>query len=210
MESGLFLPMNPGAKLIGMRDMAFAQHRTLDFMLSKGHAWLSQKFCPRIHRKETPNSMTCPWCISLKTLGNLRGSGWGIPNPSSQLIFRTNPSSQLSVFLTIPVTFRPIRKSQQILGKESQLPVIFWGQSQLPFNGHLDPHLHIESSCNIFLRPGSTLKSLCMGGPMLPAPFKNSLKAPGFLNEPPHGVSQNIQGARSRMWKSPGGREQRN
>ncbi len=35
-----------------------------------------------------------------------RGSWWGVPNPSSQLIFRTNPSSQLSIFL----------QSQSIIG----------------------------------------------------------------------------------------------
>ncbi len=37
--------------------------------------------------------------------------------------------------------FWPIQKSQLFLGKQSQIPAIFKGQSQLPANGHQDPHV---------------------------------------------------------------------
>ena len=72
-----------------------------------------------------------------------RGSWWGVPDPSSQLIFRPNPSSQLLHFLqsqSIIREFGQIPKSQLILGKQSQFPAIFEGQSQVPVIGHQDPH----------------------------------------------------------------------
>ncbi len=72
-----------------------------------------------------------------------RGSWWGVPNPSSQLIFSPNPSSQLLEFLqSQPIIrhFLQIPKSQLFLGKQSQFPAIYEGQSQVPVNGHQDPH----------------------------------------------------------------------
>ena len=56
---------------------------------------------------------------SAPRLGLTWGSWWGVPNPSSQLIFTLNPSSQLLKFLQSQTNIRelwPIPKSQLILG----------------------------------------------------------------------------------------------
>ncbi len=75
--------------------------------------------------------------------------GGGVPNPSSQLIFNLNPSSQLHEFLQSQPDIRefwPIPKSQLILGKQSQFPAIFDGQAQVPVNGHQDPPNNVGHS----------------------------------------------------------------
>ena len=77
----------------------------------------------------------------------------GVLNPSSQLIFSPNPSSQLINLLKSQPNIRefwPIPKSQLISVKQSQVPAIFKGQSQLPANGHQDPHTPVESRALIY------------------------------------------------------------
>ncbi len=78
----------------------------------------------------------------LKFCGQGRGSWWGVPNPSSQLIFSPNPGSQLLNFLKSQSNILeclPIRKYQLILGKQSQFSASCEGQSQVPVNRHQDP-----------------------------------------------------------------------
>ncbi len=86
----------------------------------------------------------------------------GVPNPSSQLIFSQNPSSQLLEFLQSQLIirkFRQIPKSQLIFGNKSQFPAIFKGQSHVPVNGHQDPLIaygfpcwnSTNSHCSLFL-----------------------------------------------------------
>ena len=61
--------------------------------------------------------------------------------PQSQFPVNFSDKSQFPVkqFFTIPVNCWLIPNSQQISQKKSQFPAIFWGQSQLPVNGHPDP-----------------------------------------------------------------------
>ncbi len=71
-----------------------------------------------------------PWTPKWGWSISLGGSWWGVPNPSSQLIFSPNPSSQLVEFMQSQPIIREFRQIQKIpanFGKAIPVPSYFWG-----------------------------------------------------------------------------------
>ncbi len=130
------------------------------------------------------------WVTSGTTSG---GCWWGVPNPKSQLIFSSNPRSQLTHFRQSQSHFW----QSQVITDQPEIPVNFQepnkGQSQFPTNGHQHPPSGMTSGCtsgnfswfhSSELLPVKLQELLLLGNVSYPIPCKASLSGKRSGNRP--------------------------